>query len=78
VKLTTHLHLALMSRMHGAIHPLPKYAFMAWCSVKHRDSFNLVYFYLTSSHYDTSEERVYIPVHGVCIYIFIYLFISLV
>jgi hypothetical protein len=34
VKLTTHLHLVLRSRMRGAIHPLPPYAFMAWCSVK--------------------------------------------
>jgi hypothetical protein len=27
--------------MRGAIHPLPQYAFMAWCSVKkHRKNFN--------------------------------------
>jgi hypothetical protein len=25
--------------MSGVIHPLPQYAFMAWCLVKHRDSF---------------------------------------
>jgi hypothetical protein len=25
--------------MRGAIPPLPQYAFMAWCLVKHRDSF---------------------------------------
>jgi hypothetical protein len=25
--------------MHGAILPLPQYAFMAWCLVKHRDNF---------------------------------------
>jgi len=25
--------------MHGAIPPLPQYAFMAWCLVKHRDNF---------------------------------------
>jgi hypothetical protein len=25
--------------MSGAIHPLPHYAFMAWCLVKHRDNF---------------------------------------
>jgi len=25
--------------MRGAIHPLPQYAFMAWCLVKHRDNF---------------------------------------
>jgi hypothetical protein len=34
VKLTTHLRLVPRSRMHGTIHPLPFYAFMAWCSVK--------------------------------------------
>jgi hypothetical protein len=34
MKLTTHLHLGLRSRMRGAIPPLPQYAFMAWCSVK--------------------------------------------
>jgi hypothetical protein len=27
--------------MHGAILPLPQYAFMAWCLVKHRDNFYL-------------------------------------
>jgi hypothetical protein len=27
-------HVNLRSRMHGAIPPLPKYAFMAWCSVE--------------------------------------------
>jgi len=26
-----------MSRMYGAIPPLPLYVFMAWCLVKHRD-----------------------------------------
>jgi hypothetical protein len=25
--------------MSGAIHPLPQYAFMAWCLVKYRDNF---------------------------------------
>jgi hypothetical protein len=34
LKLTTHLHLVPKSRMHGAIPPLPQYAFTAWCSVK--------------------------------------------
>jgi hypothetical protein len=32
--LTTHLHLVLRSRMHGAIPPLPQYALIACCSVK--------------------------------------------
>jgi hypothetical protein len=26
--------------MHGDIPPLPQYAFMAWCLVKHRDKFS--------------------------------------
>jgi hypothetical protein len=34
VKLTPHLHLVPRSRKHGAILPLPQYAFMASCSVK--------------------------------------------
>jgi hypothetical protein len=25
--------------MHGAIPPFPQYAFMAWCLVKHKDTF---------------------------------------
>jgi hypothetical protein len=29
------------SRMHGTTPPLPKYVFMAWCLVKHRDNFTL-------------------------------------
>jgi hypothetical protein len=33
VKLTTHLRLEPRSRMRGSIPPLPKYAFMSWCSV---------------------------------------------
>jgi len=28
--------------MRGAIPPLPQYAFMAWCLVKHRDKFTFV------------------------------------
>jgi hypothetical protein len=39
VKLTTHLHLVLRSRMRGDIPPLPQYVFMPWCLVKHRDNF---------------------------------------
>jgi len=31
VKLITHFHLVLRSRMHGTIPLLPKYTFMAWC-----------------------------------------------
>jgi hypothetical protein len=29
--------------MGGAIPPLPQYAFMAWCSVKHRDNFTFTF-----------------------------------
>jgi hypothetical protein len=40
VILTTYLHFVPRSRMRGAIHPLPQYVFMAWCSVKtRRDNF---------------------------------------
>jgi hypothetical protein len=29
--------------MHGAVPPLPHYAFMAWCLVKHRDNFTFTF-----------------------------------
>jgi hypothetical protein len=29
--------------MRGAIPPLPQYAFMAWCLVKHRDNFTFTF-----------------------------------
>jgi hypothetical protein len=29
--------------MRGAIIPLPQYAFMAWCLVKHRDNFTFTF-----------------------------------
>jgi hypothetical protein len=38
VKLTTHLHLVARSRMMG-LHLHSPYIFMAWCLIKHRDSF---------------------------------------
>jgi hypothetical protein len=34
VNLTTHIHLMPRLSIHGAIPPLPQFAFMAWCSVK--------------------------------------------
>jgi hypothetical protein len=34
VKLTTHLPLVPRSKNRGAIPPLPKYAFLVWCSFK--------------------------------------------
>jgi hypothetical protein len=42
VKLTTHLHLVLRSRMCGAIPPLPQYTFIAWCSIKAHGQFDLL------------------------------------
>jgi hypothetical protein len=45
VKLTTHLHLVLRSRMHGAIPPLLQYAFMVWCSVKAQGHFYLTFYF---------------------------------
>jgi hypothetical protein len=29
--------------MHGAISPLPQYAVMAWCLVKHKDNFSFTF-----------------------------------
>jgi hypothetical protein len=37
-------------RMSGAIHPLPQYAFMAWCLVKHRDNFAFTLENLRTTH----------------------------
>jgi hypothetical protein len=34
--------------MSGAIHPLPQYAFMAWCLVKHRDNFTFTFTHFES------------------------------
>jgi hypothetical protein len=41
--------------MRGAIPPLPQYAFMAWCLVKHRDNFT---FYISD---DTEGDPVDVP-----------------
>jgi hypothetical protein len=38
-KMITHFHLSPTLRMHGDIHPLPHYVFMAWCSIKHSKDF---------------------------------------
>jgi hypothetical protein len=44
IKLTTHLHLVLRSRIRGTIPPFPQYTFIVWCSVeKHMDNFTLPY-----------------------------------
>jgi hypothetical protein len=55
VKLTAHLHLVPRSRVRGAIHALPQYAFLAWWSViKHRDNFTFtLLFYI----YVVTEQR---------------------
>jgi hypothetical protein len=43
--------------MSGAIHPLPQYAFMAWCLVKkHRDNFTFLTFTFMFRDKDVSEE----------------------
>jgi hypothetical protein len=39
VKLTTLFHQVPRLRMSGAIPPLHKYVFVAWCLVKHEDNF---------------------------------------
>jgi hypothetical protein len=41
--------------MRGAIHPLPQYAFMAWCLVigKHRNSFILTFYGVSYIHIAT-------------------------
>jgi hypothetical protein len=44
MKLTTHLHLVPRSIMHGTMPPLPQYAFIAWCLVKHRDNFAFTFY----------------------------------
>jgi hypothetical protein len=47
VKLTTHLHLVLRSKNEWCYTSTPQYAFMAWCSVKHRGIFTLLLLYFT-------------------------------
>jgi hypothetical protein len=46
VKLTTHPYLMPRSRMHGALPPLPQYAFMPWCLFKAQGQ---VYLYLRNA-----------------------------
>jgi hypothetical protein len=50
VKLTTPLHVVLRSKNEWSYTSSPQYAFMAWCSVKHRDNFTFYHYiskYLT-------------------------------
>jgi hypothetical protein len=56
VKLTTQLHLVPRSRIHGAIPPLPQYAFMAWCSVRHRKNFTFT-LYISVLHPSVLPNR---------------------
>jgi hypothetical protein len=44
-------------RMSGTIPPLPQYAFIAWCSVKHRDNFLLYLNFVWIFH---------LPMHATC------------
>jgi hypothetical protein len=61
VKLTTRLHLVPGS-MRGAIHPLPQYTYMEWCSVKKSTEKTLplpftykLYSYIIHSDLDTES-----------------------
>jgi hypothetical protein len=54
MKLTTHLHLVLRSRIRGAVFPLPQYALMAWCLIKKKEQGPL-YLYLYLSVYSVEE-----------------------
>jgi hypothetical protein len=38
--------------MSGPIHPLPQYAFMAWCLVKYRDNFTFTFMFGPESIYE--------------------------
>jgi len=61
MKLITHLHLVLRSKMCRAISPIPPYVFMVWCSVKAQGQLYLLPFYLCkdlSSFMSESNETV--------------------
>jgi len=45
MKLTTHIHLVLRSRMYETIPPLPQYASMACCSVGKKKAHGRLYLY---------------------------------
>jgi hypothetical protein len=57
VKLTTRLHLALRSRMHGAIPPLPHMPSWRGAQLKHRDNCNCTLF--TSCNLQTSSAHIF-------------------
>jgi hypothetical protein len=46
--------------MRGAIPPLPQYAFMAWCLVKHKDNFT---FYLYSGLLRRPASKLQVSYH---------------
>jgi hypothetical protein len=46
VKLTTHLHLVPTSKNEWIYTSIPQYAFMAWCSVKHRGNFTFAFTFI--------------------------------
>jgi len=43
--------------MRGAIPPLPQYVFMAWCLVKHMDSFTFTYNYFVLYNVRQVKDR---------------------
>jgi len=47
--------------MSGAISPLPRYALMAWCLVKHRDNFTFTFTKFMQEHHFTSVHDSLIP-----------------
>jgi hypothetical protein len=53
-------HLVPRSRKRGTIPPLPQYAFMVWCLVKHRDNFT---FYLYTYMFSCSLYLFTLPQH---------------
>jgi len=42
--------------MSGATPPLPQYVFMAWCLVKHKDSFTFTYISLAFESSNTMKS----------------------
>jgi len=44
--------------MRGATHPLPQYAFMAWCSVKknHRNNFTFTFISFNTINYPQMKQ----------------------
>jgi len=52
--------------MHAVIPPLPHYVFVAWCLVKHRDNFNLLYFPFSSFSQPTFSDRFWGPRDPLC------------